>query len=358
MIDSLYFASLTHTHDFHLMPTSLHSPRFVAGRIAGRATEMPDYSPRPNTRIERSVPRDTVRFEFGRAAGSSFPKVRRRVKRRKGDKLCVCLLLSLTCSSTRLISSSFCYHTYIQFSIRDGDIPADRPTEGVVARPLRKTDAAILGGMATAVVAQNYRARHGGGGAETDIHLVTYQVALYDTHGLMTSLQRLAQRAETTTSAGLASLASNVCLELLRGQDGWVSAKSSSSRFKDMASAEKEFNEMSVRERKKWAYENSVEDRAALAAYTGPGSARRNDGKNLMVLTLMCACRHVNSKIMPKKQGSVEALETSLEKFAAALLEKGGRNVVAVDVSWTPDDPKDILSRIELHQKWSDLIDF
>ena len=258
----------------------------------------------------------------------------------------------LTCLSHSLTHSL----THSQFRISDGDAP---PSDNVVARPLRKTDAAILGGMATAVLAQNYRARVGGGaGAETDIHLVTYQVALYDTHGLMTSLQRLAQRAETTTSAGLASLASNVCLELLRGQDGWVASKSSSSRFRDMASAEKEFNEMSVRERKKWAYENSLEDRAALAAYTGPGSVRQSTGKNLMVLTLMVACRHIGNKIMPKKQGSVEALETSLEKFAAALLEKGGRNVVAVDVSWTPDDPKDILSRIELHQKWSDLIDF
>jgi uncharacterized membrane protein len=52
-----------------------------------------------------------------------------------------------------------------------------------------------------------------------------------------------------------------------------------------------------------------------------------------------------------------DRLEDSLEKFAALMLEKGGRNVMAVDVSWTPDSPQDILTREELREKWPELID-
>lgn len=242
----------------------------------------------------------------------------------------------------------------------------------VEGRPLRKTDVAVLGGFMGAALAQAELAKRrqggGGGGAEGDVFLVTYQVALYDQHGLMKALQRLAQRAETTTSGGLASLASSVSLELLRSYEGWVAAKASSGRFRDMAVAEQAFNEASMKERKKWSYENTVEDRAALALAArregrgsrGPNSAMAAAmaGKHLIVLTLMVACRNIGGKhLMPKKAGSAEALESSLERFAAALLEKNGKNVLAVDVSWTPDGEGETLSRKDVILKWPELVD-
>lgn len=244
-------------------------------------------------------------------------------------------------------------------------------------RPVQKTDVAVFGGFVGVALAQaefaKRRERGGGaGGVEGDVFLVTYQVALYDRdqHGLMRALQRLAQRAETTTSSGLASLASSVSLELLRSYEGWVAATAQSGRFKDMAAAERAFNEASMKERKKWGFENSVEDRAAAALAArqqqqrGGGRGKENElaaamaGKQLIVLTLMVACRNIGGKnILPKKQGSAEALENSLERFAAALLEKNGKNVLAVDVSWTPDGEGETLSRKDVMLKWPELLD-
>jgi uncharacterized membrane protein len=239
-------------------------------------------------------------------------------------------------------------------------------------RPLRKTDVAVFGGFVATALAQKEVAKRmgsggGGGGPETDVFLVTYQVALYDQHGMMKALQRLAQRAETTTSSGLASLASSVSLELLRSYEGWVAAKATSNKFRDMAEAERTFNEESLRERKKWAYENTVEDRAALALAArqqkkkGDSSnalAAAAAGKQLMVLTLMVACRRIGGKqVLPRKMGSAENLENSLERFAAALLEKNGKNVLAVDVSWTPDGEGETLSRLDVSTRWPELVD-
>lgn len=248
----------------------------------------------------------------------------------------------------------------------------------VHGRPIQKKDVAVIGGLIGAALAQSELAKRrerggGAGGLEGDVFLVTYQVALYDRdqHGLMQALQRLAQRAETTTSSGLASLASSVSLELLRSYEGWVAATAQSGRFKDMAAAERAFNEASVKERKKWGFENTVEDRAAAALAArqqqqrgGAGRVKENEmsaamaGKQLIVLTLMVACRHIGGKkILPRKQGSAEALENSLERFAAALLEKNGKNVLAVDVSWTPDGEGETLSRNDVTMKWPELID-
>ena len=257
-----------------------------------------------------------------------------------------------------------------QIRIRDGDA---MPDDGLQGRPLRGADVAVFGTFVGAAVAQNEIKKRaqglGGGGADTDIFVVTYQLALYDTHGVLAGLQRLARRADTATSAGLASLASSVCLELLRSYEGWVASKATSSRFRDLAAAEREFNALSIRERKKWAYENTLEDRAALKSAAAAAAKQRGGkgaqllqqhaGKHLMVVTLMVACRRIGGKaVLPKKMGSAEAMESALERFAASLLEKNGRNVVAVDVSWTPDSADDILSRLELTTKWPDLVDF
>lgn len=303
-----------------------------AGRIVGKATDISPPAPPSNSRIERSIT-PWSSFEFSR----SIPKIR----------------------------------------IQDGDlISNDRVV--VHGRPIQKKDVAIIGGFVGAAIAQSElakrREREGGaGGLDGDVFLVTYQVALYDRdqHGLMQALQRLAQRAETTTSSGLASLASSVSLELLRSYEGWVAATAQSGRFKDMAAAERAFNEASVKERKKWGFENSVEDRAAAALAArkqqergGAERVKENEiaaamaGKQLIVLTLMVACRHIGGKkILPRKQGSAEALENSLERFAAALLEKNGKNVLAVDVSWTPDGEGETLSRKDVMTKWPELID-
>ena len=279
----------------------------------------------------------------------------------------VTLLLSLPSPSS----------SHKQIRIQDGDLMCnDRVV--VHGRPVQKTDVAVFGGFVGAAFAQaelaKRRERGGGaGGVERDVFLVTYQVALYDRdqHGLMRALQRLAQRAETTTSSGLASLASSVSLELLRSYEGWVAATAQSGRFKDMAAAERAFNEASMKERKKWGFENTVEDRAAAALAArqqqqrgGGGKTKENElalamaGKQLIVLTLMVACRNIGGKnILPRKQGSAEALENSLERFAAALLEKNGKNVLAVDVSWTPDGEGETLSRKDVTMKWPELLD-
>lgn len=174
--------------------------------------------------------------------------------------------------------------------------------------------------------------------------------------GVMSSFQRLAQRAETTTSAGLASLASNVCLELLRSLDSVVAAKSFSGRHASPADAEKEMHELGIRERKKWSYQTTEQAQGPPPRMDPKFTARGGQG-GLMVVTLMVVCRKFD-KGLSRAVNSAQSLETALEKLATLVLERGGKNVLAVDVSWTPDDPADILTREELLHKWPDLMDF
>jgi hypothetical protein len=157
-----------------------------------------------------------------------------------------------------------------------------------------KRDLAILGGVAGAAVVQNeVRKRAAGPAGAHPVFNVVFQVALQvrcvpyglaspchyprlvppctpcevtgenvmggmyvvvawqDTTGVLYALRRLAQKADTTSSTGLASLSSNVCLELLAAMDGWTAAKTYVSKHRDFPAAEKEFNEVSVRERRK-----------------------------------------------------------------------------------------------------------
>ena len=143
-----------------------------------------------------------------------------------------------------LINTIIIIISIAQIRIRDGDA---MPDDGLQGRPLRGADVAVFGTFVGAAVAQNEIKKRaqglGGGGADTDIFVVTYQLALYDTHGVLAGLQRLARRADTATSAGLASLASSVCLELLRSYEGWVASKAASTRFRELAAAERELRE-------------------------------------------------------------------------------------------------------------------
>lgn len=300
-----------------------------AGRIGGKAPEAarPDPTPPPAPRIERQAPQPSphsdpfFKFEF---STPKLPKIR----------------------------------------IRDGDV-GDGMAPITMNSANVKRDLAILGGVAGAAVVQNeVRKRAAGPAGAHPVFNVVFQVALQDTTGVLYALRRLAQKADTTSSTGLASLSSNVCLELLAAMDGWTAAKTYVSKHRDFPAAEKEFNEVSVRERRKWAYEedpretDSVSAEQAVAAKREAARTATGSKRRLMVVTLMVACRKAG-RVVPKSISSAEALEAALERFAAALLERDGRNVIAVDVSWTPNDTEDIdiLTPHELRTKWPDLYD-
>jgi len=124
-----------------------------------------------------------------------------------------------------------------------------------------------------------------------------------------------------------------------------------------MAKAEKEFNELSVRERKKWVYD--VTGSRRKRDHEGLEASLREQGPQMpgdefLVVTL-AVCGKQLGNVGRKPVRSAAALDDELERFASQVLTKRGSNIMAVDVAWSPDSERDFVSREELVKKWPDL---
>jgi len=127
-------------------------------------------------------------------------------------------------------------------------------------------------------------------------------------------------------------------LALLRNPEYAVYGACGTRRAKSLASGEKAFNEASLDERGKLAEETlvNVSGRSRTGTYSkgGGGNTGTGDDEELVVVTLLVAAR--GGLALPKV--------TSLAELKAALSKLGSvptEDVLAVEVLWTPQDPRD-----------------
>jgi len=166
---------------------------------------------------------------------------------------------------------------------------------------------------------------------------------------LQKDLDQMADKADTSTDAGLHYLLTECVLALLRNPEYWVYASSASASERSPEAAEQRFAALSMEERGKFQNEtlsnvDSIKRAGGVAAETAAGVTNE-----YIVVTLLVACDGLLR--LPKVESNAD--------LKAALSLMGGlrqSQVAAVEVLWTPQQEGDTLTANEVMTDYPKLI--
>ncbi|WVZ60173.1 hypothetical protein U9M48_010226 [Paspalum notatum var. saurae] len=153
-------------------------------------------------------------------------------------------------------------------------------------------------------------------------------------------LDQIAEKADTSTPAGLSYVLTETTLALLRHPDCCISAYSSVDVKRSIDDGEKRFNQLSIEERGKFDEETLVNVNSIKRNKAG---SQRSSGfsNEYIVITILVAAEGVHK--LPVINSSND-LKTALQNLAAIPSSK----ILAVEVLWTPQNENDTLSEREL----------
>ncbi|CAN6309746.1 unnamed protein product [Urochloa humidicola] len=153
-------------------------------------------------------------------------------------------------------------------------------------------------------------------------------------------LDQIAEKADTSTPAGLSYVLTETTLALLRHPDCCISAYSSVDVKRSMDDGEKRFNQLSVEERGKFDEETLVNVNSIKRNKAG---SQRSSGfsNEYIVITILVAAEGVYK--LPVINSSND-LKTALQNLGGIPSSK----ILAVEVLWTPQNENDTLSEREL----------
>ncbi|PAN45444.2 hypothetical protein PAHAL_9G128000 [Panicum hallii] len=153
-------------------------------------------------------------------------------------------------------------------------------------------------------------------------------------------LDQIAEKADTSTPAGLSYVLTETTLALLRHPDCCISAYSTADVKRSMDDGEKRFNQLSIEERGKFDEETLVNVNSIKRNKTG---SQRSSGfsNEYIVITVLVAAEGVHK--LPAINSSND-LKTALQKLGSIPSSK----ILAVEVLWTPQNENDTLSEREL----------
>ncbi|PWZ56690.1 hypothetical protein Zm00014a_027248 [Zea mays] len=153
-------------------------------------------------------------------------------------------------------------------------------------------------------------------------------------------LDQIAEKADTSTPAGLSYVLTETTLALLRHPDCCISAYSSVDVKRSVDDGEKRFNQLSIEERGKFDEETLVN---VNSIKRNKGGSQRSSGfsNEYIVITILVAAEGVHK--LPVINSSND-LKTALQKMGAIPSSK----ILAVEVLWTPQNENDTLSEREL----------
>ncbi|KAK7258727.1 hypothetical protein RIF29_24309 [Crotalaria pallida] len=153
-------------------------------------------------------------------------------------------------------------------------------------------------------------------------------------------LNKIAEDADTSSPEGLHYVLTEATLALLRHPDYCISAYSSVDLKRDIEGGEKRFNQLSIEERGKFDEETLVNVNNIKRQSTR--SQRSNGFSNeYIVITILVAAEGQHK--IPAINGSGD-LKEALQKLGTI----PSRNLLAVEVLWTPQNENDTLSEREL----------
>ena len=145
----------------------------------------------------------------------------------------------------------------------------------------------------------------------------------------------------------LARMANDVCLDLMRKSDDWVAACSTSKWFKadDAGKAESYYNDMANTEAAKFEKE-----------YVPNDDAENNGLSTVVVVSLILEIQGDSTKFEGAGY-SIAGTKEVLASIASDCLVDDGYCVNAVEVFWTPGEPKEVLTRSDMILDFPELID-
>ncbi len=161
---------------------------------------------------------------------------------------------------------------------------------------------------------------------------------------LQADLEKLARRADTSTSTGLANVLQETTLALLRHPEYWVYAGSESQQAR-LEAAESQFNRLALAERSKFSEEtlsnfNSQLKQASssnLAVAEKAGALAGQQPGEYIVVTLLVATQ--GQLDLPQVTSS-ETVRQALQQIGAVSSDR----LMALEVLWAPQAEGDVLT--------------
>ena len=201
----------------------------------------------------------------------------------------------------------------------------------------------------------------GGNSADTSssnptVSVVRLQVGLLaEARSLQAELTRLAQTADTSTSAGLTKILQETTLSLLRHPEYWAYADIDSDQTR-LLSAEQAFNQLAIAERSKFTGESlsnvnaQISQAKSKAALNSSGElAMTEDPGEYIVATILVASQ--GKLDLPKNTTSTADVRQAINRIGAISSEQ----LMAVEVLWTPQVSGETLSADELIAEYPNL---
>ncbi len=199
---------------------------------------------------------------------------------------------------------------------------------------------------------QSFRRVSGGedevGYSSPAVSVAKVQVGLLaEARNLQGDLDRIAQRANTDSSAGLAQVLQETTLSLLRHPEYWVYG-ATESRQARLEAAGAEFNRLALSERSKFSAETlsnvnselkSAQSNALAVAEKGGELAETSN--EYIVVTLLVGTQ---GKLQLPTINSDEDLKRALSQLGSVSSEQ----LLALEVLWTPQAEGDVLTRDDI----------
>jgi uncharacterized membrane protein len=217
-------------------------------------------------------------------------------------------------------------------------------------------------------VVSSFRRANGGEDLDGDsyssnstVSVTKLQVGLLaQARDLQTDLNRIAETADTSSSAGLAQVLQETSLALLRHPEYWVYAGTESQQTR-LALAEAQFNRLALTERSKFSEETltnvnnqrrlkSVNDSSALTvAEAGGALTNTTEGPGeYIVVTLLVGTL---GKLQLPAVNSSDDLRRALSQLGGISSEQ----LLAVEVLWTPQAEGDTLTTDDMLAEYPNL---
>lgn len=187
------------------------------------------------------------------------------------------------------------------------------------------------------------------------VSIARLQVGLLSTaRELQADLNRIAESADTGSSAGLAQVLQETTLSLLRHPEYWVYAGSEAQQTY-LSSAELQFNRLALAERSKFTeetlsnYNNQLRQAAAkLELPSAGGELAQSEPGEYIIVTILAASE---GKLDLPEVRSTQDLRRALSQIGAIPSEK----LLAMEVLWTPQAETDTLSSEDVIELYPDL---
>lgn len=176
---------------------------------------------------------------------------------------------------------------------------------------------------------------------------------LAEARGLQADLNRIAQSADTGTSAGLTKVLQETTLALMRNPEYWAYADVESDRTK-LSAAEQAFNQLAIAERSKFTGETLSNVNAQLtqskpkAALPTSGDLATTEPGEYIVATVLVATQ---GKLDLPNISTQEDVRKAINKIGAI----SGEQLMAVEVLWTPQVSGETLTADEMIAEYPNL---